>query len=176
MAVLPIVKKISEIQYFPFFRVEENNESNEIVTNSPEEPQKEPIEIPVEPEKSPQNVEKDEHEITKEIAEELKKINDNAVELQNLPTAPRPMVSIFFTFSSSKTANAMINLTKKLFLCYENVVLEDICNNSAKIKRTQPRFTTFFGWLTFKIWLFRLWLLFVVQYSKSHNFASLQII
>ena len=93
--MLPIVKKISVIQYFPFFRVEENNESNEIVTNISEEPQKEPIEIPVEPEKSPQNVEKDEHEITKEIAEELKKINDNAVELQNLPTSPRPMVSKF---------------------------------------------------------------------------------
>ena len=99
--MLPIVKKnFSNSTFSLFLRVEENNESNEIVTNSPEEPQTEPIEIPVEPEKYPQNVEKDEHEITKEIAEELKKINDNAVELQNLPTSPRPMVSnFFFTFS-----------------------------------------------------------------------------
>ena len=66
----------------------------------------------MEPENYPQNVEKDEHEITKEIAEELKKINDNAVELQNLPTSPKLMVSKF----RFKTASVMINLTKKIIL------------------------------------------------------------
>ena len=65
----------------------------------------------MEPEKSPQNVEKDEHEITKEIAEELKKINDNAVELQNLPTSPRPMVSNFF-FTGCKRLIRTISLNK----------------------------------------------------------------